>query len=141
MAAQTTPSKQVSCACAVRSSGVVHAVNNLRRHSTATNTSLQQAASAIESFKMESPVKKLDFTVANKENLPSEASLESTSTDIESHKPVVEETKKETKETLAVAPGIKAVEADEPLLQENPQRFVLFPIKYHEVSPVTRLDA
>ena len=33
-----------------------------------------------------------------------------------------------------VAAGIKEDEADEPLLQENPHRFVLFPIKYHEVS-------
>lgn len=32
-----------------------------------------------------------------------------------------------------VAPVMKANEADEPLLQENPQRFVLFPIKFHEV--------
>ena len=32
-----------------------------------------------------------------------------------------------------VAPGIKDNESDEPLLQENPHRFVLFPIKYHEV--------
>ncbi|CAD6506141.1 BgTH12-07071 [Blumeria graminis f. sp. triticale] len=31
------------------------------------------------------------------------------------------------------APTIKPEEADEPLLQENPNRFVLFPIKYHEV--------
>jgi hypothetical protein len=37
-------------------------------------------------------------------------------------------------EKLAVAPTIKASEANEPLLQENPGRFVLFPIKYHEVS-------
>lgn len=28
---------------------------------------------------------------------------------------------------------IKAHEQDEPLLMENKQRFVLFPIKYHEV--------
>jgi ribonucleoside-diphosphate reductase subunit M2 len=33
-----------------------------------------------------------------------------------------------------VAPTIKEEEQDEPLLQENPQRFVLFPIKYHDVS-------
>ena len=39
--------------------------------------------------------------------------------------------KKQT--SAVVAPTIKAEEADEPLLQENPQRFVLFPIKYHEV--------
>ena len=38
------------------------------------------------------------------------------------------------KKAVVVAPAIKAEEADEPLLQENPHRFVLFPIKYHEVS-------
>lgn len=31
------------------------------------------------------------------------------------------------------APTVKELEAEEPLLQENPHRFVLFPIKYHEV--------
>ena len=34
---------------------------------------------------------------------------------------------------VAVAPTVKELEAEEPLLQENPHRFVLFPIKYHEV--------
>ena len=38
-----------------------------------------------------------------------------------------------------VAPTIKEEEAIEPILQENPQRFVLFPIKYHEVSIVFTL--
>lgn len=33
----------------------------------------------------------------------------------------------------SVAATIKKEEAHEPLLQENPHRFVLFPIKYHEV--------
>lgn len=33
----------------------------------------------------------------------------------------------------SVASTIKSDEADEPLLRENPNRFVLFPIKYHEV--------
>jgi ribonucleoside-diphosphate reductase subunit M2 len=32
-----------------------------------------------------------------------------------------------------VAPTLKEEEASEPILQENPNRFVLFPIKYHEV--------
>ena len=32
----------------------------------------------------------------------------------------------------AVAPTIKEQEADEPILRENPNRFVLFPLKYHE---------
>lgn len=34
---------------------------------------------------------------------------------------------------VVAAPTIKELEAEEPLLQENPHRFVLFPIKYHEV--------
>lgn len=80
---------------------------------------------------MESPAKKLDFSTANKENLPADhAALEA---EVDSHKPAVEDVKKEERILPAVAPTIKAEEADEPLLQENPQRFVLFPIKYHEV--------
>lgn len=34
---------------------------------------------------------------------------------------------------VTTAATIKKEEQHEPLLQENPQRFVLFPIKYHEV--------
>ncbi|QSZ37342.1 hypothetical protein DSL72_009440 [Monilinia vaccinii-corymbosi] len=81
------------------------------------------AASGIENLKMESPVKKLNF--AGKEN---------GAFDVDA--PIVEEVKKpivEEKKEVAVAPGIKPEEADEPLLQENPNRFVLFPIKYHEI--------
>lgn len=92
-----------------------------------TNLNSSQAASGIENLKMESPVKKLDFT--GKENAAFDADT-----------PVVEEIKKpivEEKKPAAVAPGIKPEEADEPLLQENPNRFVLFPIKYHEVGRVT----
>ena len=37
------------------------------------------------------------------------------------------------KDAPVVAPTIKEDEAVEPILQENAQRFVLFPIKYHEV--------
>lgn len=77
---------------------------------------------------MESPAKKLDFGAANKENVPATEASEQ----IDTSKPTVQEAKKE--EVKAVAPTIKPSEADEPLLQENPQRFVLFPIKYHEVS-------
>ena len=43
-------------------------------------------------------------------------------------------------EKVAVAPTIKPGDSDEPLLQENPHRFVLFPIKYHEVRPSCLLD-
>lgn len=47
---------------------------------------------------------------------------------------LLQEKKKPEEEAPIVADGIKASEAHEPLLQENPGRFVLFPIKYHEVS-------
>jgi ribonucleoside-diphosphate reductase subunit M2 len=91
-------------------------------------TPSKQAASAIENFNMESPVKKLDFGAANKENEP----LNQTTDTTELKTKIVEETKEEPK--TAITSSTKAEEADEPLLQENPQRFVLFPIKYHEVS-------
>lgn len=85
-----------------------------------------QAASAIDTLKMsDSPVKKIDFSSADKEN---------------TYKPIIgipdlEDTADEVeKKVHSVAPTIKAEEADEPILQENPQRFVLFPIKYHDVS-------
>ncbi|KAL1894918.1 Ribonucleotide-diphosphate reductase (RNR), small subunit [Sporothrix stenoceras] len=91
----------------------------------ATNvTPSKAAASAIESFKIESPVKKLDFGDANKENILADEAKP---------KELVKEEAKTEEAKKAVAPTIKAAEADEPLLQENPQRFVLFPIKYHEI--------
>ena len=82
-----------------------------------------QAASAIESLKMSnSPAKKLDFASGNKENV---------------YRPIVGIPDLEEEESgdkkLSVASTIRAEEAHEPLLQENPQRFVLFPIKYHDV--------
>ncbi|QUC22147.1 uncharacterized protein UV8b_06388 [Ustilaginoidea virens] len=96
-------------------------------------TPSKQAASALNSFKMESPVKKLDFGASNKENMLDVAAFHALGKQVESEqKPDTEETEKESL-TPSVAPGIKADEIDEPLLQENPQRFVLFPIKYHEI--------
>ena len=89
---------------------------------------------------MESPVKKLDFNAADKENNPVDAdALANLAEEIDNQKPQdhtkVEETKEVKKEEPAapVAPTIKPEESDEPILQDNPQRFVLFPIKYHEV--------
>ncbi|EPE03284.1 ribonucleoside-diphosphate reductase small subunit [Ophiostoma piceae UAMH 11346] len=89
-------------------------------------TPSKAAASAIEAFTIDSPVKKLDFG-ANKENVSVE--------DVKSVELKKEEVKKSPVEQAktAVAATIKPFEADEPLLQENPQRFVLFPIKYHEI--------
>lgn len=72
----------------------------------------------------DSPAKKLDFASTNKENV---------------YKPIVgipdlPEEEDASDKKLSVAPTIKPEEANEPLLQENAQRFVLFPIKYHDVS-------
>lgn len=88
----------------------------------------------------DSPIKKLDFGIAGKENVASEPPVVP---DLSLKKPDMTAIKVEEKPAPAptVAPTIKPEEANEPLLQENPHRFVLFPIKYHEVrvpSPVTR---
>lgn len=128
MGSEITPSKQVS--------DVVAATVNVHQL-----TLHQQAASAIDNFKMESPVKKLDFNGADKENNPVDAdTLANLAEQTDNQKPEVEENLAE-KTTVDVKPAprasvastIKAQEAEEPLLQENPNRFVLFPIKYHEV--------
>ena len=75
----------------------------------------------------ESPPKKLSFTPIDKENVKHDAPI----VDDIDLKPIVDIVKKV--EAPIVAKTIKPEEADEPLLQENPHRFVLFPIKYHEV--------
>ncbi|KHJ32689.1 putative ribonucleotide reductase small subunit [Erysiphe necator] len=46
-----------------------------------------------------------------------------------SNKPCVDE----SKSPVVTASKLRPEEADEPLLQENPNRFVIFPIKYHEI--------
>ena len=79
----------------------------------------------------DSPLKKPSYEAVGKENIPEATALPTKVVNIEIKKPIVEVTKKDDKP--AVAPSIKAGEASEPLLQENPNRFVLFPIKYHEV--------
>ena len=70
----------------------------------------------------DSPAKKLDFTSADKENVfrPIVGIPDLAEDDGSDQKP-------------STAPTIRPEEAHEPLLQENPGRFVLFPIKYHDV--------
>ena len=80
----------------------------------------------------DSPAKKLIFEPVDKEN----ASVHIPAPvmdDLDLKKPLVEVYDAKKEATPTVAPTIKPEEADEPLLQENPHRFVLFPIKYHEV--------
>jgi ribonucleoside-diphosphate reductase subunit M2 len=77
----------------------------------------------------DSPVKKLNFEAVGKENAPSSSPV----VDAPATKTVAEKPTESSK----IIQSIKEMEANEPLLQENPHRFVLFPIKYHEVSDAT----
>ncbi|KAL9101376.1 MAG: hypothetical protein Q9163_003357 [Psora crenata] len=96
---------------------------------TIGTTPLGQVTAGLNTLKVaEFPAKKLNVQAADKENAPFDALVIE---EIGIKKPVVEVIKQEPKP--AVTPTIKAAESDEPLLQENPHRFVLFPIKYHEI--------
>ena len=86
-----------------------------------------QAASAIESLKMsDSPAKMLKFSVADKENY-------AVAIPVAGIPDLPKAVAPEVPAEKTVAATIKPEEAYEPLLQENPQRFVLFPIQNHEV--------
>ncbi|KAM0722299.1 hypothetical protein Q7P37_001740 [Cladosporium fusiforme] len=97
-------------------------------------TPSKKAASAIENLKMESPVKQPQFNaVADKENTtePLDSRYESDEVAVPIKGiPMLETVVEKDPE---VAPTVKEEEQDEPILQENPNRFVLFPIKYHEI--------
>lgn len=101
-----------------------------------------QAATGIDSLKMgDSPAKKLIFESTGKENNPIDAPevvepVPVKLPQLDAVKEIKEEKPIATSMVPAVAPAIKSTEADEPLLQENPHRFVLFPIKYHEVRTI-----
>ncbi|KAI4723654.1 hypothetical protein E4T48_00051 [Aureobasidium sp. EXF-10727] len=93
-------------------------------------TPSKKAAEALESFNIESPMKQPVFTAASeeKENIISdEVAVPVKGIPMADDLPEPEEAKPST------APGIKGEEVNEPILQENPNRFVLFPIKYHEI--------
>ena len=88
---------------------------------------------------MVSPMKKLDFDPADKENRPYDESTVVATTPEYIHETHYKSPVVEAKKAVESAPkpsatrSTKELEAEEPLLQENPNRFVLFPIKYHEV--------
>merc|ERR1711939_1064530 len=85
---------------------------------------------------MESPAKKLQLQPeSDKENVKSNAEdlryqNDEVAIPIKGIPDIVEQA---DDKKPSVAEGIKEEEADEPILQENPHRFVLFPIKYHEI--------
>lgn len=79
---------------------------------------------------MQSPVKKIDLqSDADKENI--EARYESCEVAIPI-KGIPEQAEEDVVATIAASSDKEDVD-DEPILKENAQRFVLFPIKYHEV--------
>lgn len=131
MASTLTPSKMVS----------LHGDHYLCAHHVAsrvphTNVSLLQAASAIENLKMESPVKKLNFAQTDKENKPFDDNLATLEAEMDAAQSQKEKSLVKPTETPQQPKEEKAVinlNDDEPLLKENPNRFVLFPIQYHEV--------
>ena len=85
---------------------------------------------------MESPVKmKMFSTEANKENIEARYESDEIAVPIKGI-PVLDEPEKTA--APAAADSIKEDEDVEPILQENAQRFVLFPIKYHEVCILLR---
>lgn len=92
---------------------------------------------------MESPVKKAVLDVqADKENIAVQSRYDADEVAVPIKGiPSLPEKKEIAAAAPTVATTIKPEEAIEPLLQENPQRFVLFPIKYHEVCAQPARDA
>ncbi|KAK4994779.1 Ribonucleotide-diphosphate reductase (RNR), small subunit [Elasticomyces elasticus] len=86
-------------------------------------TPSKRAAADIEALKMESPLKQPIFFSEEKENVEVAVPIKGLPELDELPEPVAP----------SVAPTINDDEAVEPILQENGQRFVLFPIKYHEI--------
>lgn len=80
---------------------------------------------------MESPVKQPLFAAQEeKENIYSDE----VAVPVKGIPMFDDELEAEELKEASVAPTLHKDEAIEPILQENPNRFVLFPIKYHEVS-------
>lgn len=77
----------------------------------------------------DSTARKLNFEILDKENAQSDLRIVD---DFDLKKQQLDLVKPKAKPVAA--PTVKELEADEPLLKENPHRFVMFPIKYHEVG-------
>ena len=93
-----------------------------------TNVFALQAPVGIENLKVSdksTTTRKAAFTEADKENLAVAVPIVGI--------PDIDDEDDDNSKEVSTAATIKKEEQDEPLLQENPQRFVLFPIKYHEV--------
>lgn len=97
-----------------------------------------QAAASLEALKVkDSPIKKIDFNLEDKENMPvafDSSELTATPVSDMEKKPLLEVKQQIEQPQKPKTP--KELEKEEPLLQENAHRFVLFPLKYHEIVRV-----
>ncbi|KAK5109278.1 Ribonucleotide-diphosphate reductase (RNR), small subunit [Meristemomyces frigidus] len=92
-------------------------------------TPSKAAASILENLKMESPAKKLCLDpVSDKENIVDATKYESDEVAVP-----IKGIPELPEEVTKIEPVTKEGEEIEPILRENAQRFVLFPIKYHEI--------
>jgi len=87
----------------------------------------------------DSPVKKLDFDVGKENIATHDVVVDETPKPVKLDAPKLEVVKEDPVDAqmTSIAPTIKQDEADEPLLRENPGRFVLFPIRsvVHRILP------
>lgn len=98
---------------------------------------------------MDTPLKKLDLGVANKENDFQDPAIATLAQDLDAKHATIKDVK--APEEPPKSNSLHAEELEEPILKENPHRFVMFPIQYHEVrdasfplpllSRLTRLSA
>lgn len=81
---------------------------------------------------METPIKKLDLGVANKENEFQDPAVATLADEIDAKHTASKDAAQAAADPAKI-PELRAEELDEPILRENPHRFVMFPIQYHEV--------
>jgi hypothetical protein len=112
----------------------------IRSRKVHVNNNHAQAAASFETLKVkDSPIKKLNFDVEDKENMPVTIGSTPAPESILEKKPVLEIQQQSKVEEPSAPKTLKELEKDEPLLQENPHRFVLFPLKYHEIVRVAHI--
>ncbi|ODQ66279.1 hypothetical protein NADFUDRAFT_50199 [Nadsonia fulvescens var. elongata DSM 6958] len=94
--------------------------------STVSETPSKKAAAALQTMDLESSKKTLFTKQDVLDQEKNQRSSISDLTNVDKHTAFLKTHKKARND-------LKALECEEPLLQENKRRFVLFPIKYHEI--------
>ncbi|KAK3109233.1 Ribonucleotide-diphosphate reductase (RNR), small subunit, partial [Teratosphaeriaceae sp. CCFEE 6253] len=95
-------------------------------------TPSKKAATQLEALKMGSPAKKLCLDPqADKENIDAQYESDEVAVPIKGI-PVLDEALEQQAQKPSPEEEVED-DSTEPILRENAQRFVLFPIKYHEI--------